>query len=192
MEYHRRASVIDNLDSPAIAELLDFLNTLDYPKNETRKYVRKKQPEKTRGPSAKSVIRKKLQEYLESRNWEVEKPLYLKGNPPGSKLHFIRDRVGIVWAMGNRITIGTDILRLERAYHPAQSLIDIGVLICPTSDFEDYYFGIDGSSTENLITFEELLQYMEMMGELFYIPVLIVGIDSPRARKKKIINDCDE
>ena len=177
-------NIFEDQNKDIITELVQILNTEEYPPDEIRKINRpqkkvgKGQPKAKSQVSARRIIRKRLDSAL-SRNWRKQIDLHSGGRIPSMKLHYLRERVGLIISMQHRTSIGTDLIRLEVANRHPINLIDLGIFICGTKGFEEYYFGTEKKSSENMIIFEEVKEYLNAIGNIISVPLIIIGIESP-------------
>ena len=171
------------LENKVVKEIMSTVHTLEYPPDAARKTFRN-QLEK--GRSVRTILRGALARELVHGGWTKGVRLYDDSSLPGAKLHFLKDRVGIVWSLGHRTTIGTDLLRMQRAYSTALNMIDFGVFICGTKAFESHYFGTKKQKKENMATYEEVLGYLEMTQDIIDVPIVIMGLKPPDTESRKL------
>ena len=170
--YHRRAAVSKYMHNNEILELFDLMESAKYPSDEYRKFIH--------GKSAKSIkteFRKIVTLGLAS-SWDRDVSIFDTTKVPSTKLHFLKNRVGVLRTMSHRTSVGTDILRFEVA-HRVLDLIDIGVFICVTRRFENYYIGTEKVKRSQIIILEELEEYLEMISDIITVPLLLVGLKPP-------------
>ena len=88
------------------------------------------------------------------------------------------ERAAIESEVGNVYGERVHILRFEVA-HRVLDIIDIGVFICVTGKFEEYYIGTEKVKRSQIIIFEELDEYLEMISDIITVPLLLIGLKPP-------------
>ena len=170
--YHRRSRFFRNIENTALIELLELIKNADYPPEESRK-----RRGGARGTGVREMIKQTFNRGL-VENWQCDVEIFDSSSIPASKLHYLKNRVGVVRSLQHRTTMGTDILRLEVAFR-LLDIIDIGIFICATSAFEEYYLGTEKSRIEHIVNFEELVEYLEMVSDIITVPIMIIGLKPP-------------
>lgn len=95
---------------------------------------------------------------------------------PLSQLDFIKDRVGIRKEFGHSSFIGADLLKFQIASISDQDLIDLGIYIVTTKNFQDIMNERDVKWRGSL-TYERVLSYLYDCRKTINVPILVLGID---------------
>ena len=169
--YHHKAQLFHHLENAALAEIVQLIEASEPFPSSFRA---------VKNGSISRPFKQLFTDHLTEMNgWERDVPLCDITSPPlpGSKIHLLKDRMGVIYSLQHRTTIGTDLLRLERAHSKSVDLIDFGVFVCGTSNFEQFYRVTSDRKYPNTIVFEEVIHYLEMVEELISVPLVIIGID---------------
>ncbi|MHA1863415.1 MAG: BglII/BstYI family type II restriction endonuclease [Candidatus Thorarchaeota archaeon] len=164
-----------------ISDLLEIITVSDFPSEDSRKILGDK-----RKYSVREVVKQMFNDSL-SGTWDCDVAIFDSTQIPASKLHYVKNRIGIIRSMQHRTTLGTDILRLEVA-HRVLDIIDVGVFICGTSDFERYYLGTEKQKKERMVIFEELIEYLDMISDIISVPILVIGLNKPPIHQQKTLS----
>lgn len=117
-----------------------------------------------------------LDEELSLFGWTEGVYKYNDTLDPLSQLDFIKDRVGIRKEFGHSSFIGADLLKFQIASISDQDLIDLGIYIVTTKNFQDTMNERDAKWTGSL-TYERVLRYMHDCRKSINVPILVMGID---------------
>lgn len=117
-----------------------------------------------------------LDEELSVFGWTAGSYKYQNSIDPLSQLDFIKDRVGVRKHFGHSSFMGSDLLKFQIASNSDQDLIDLGVYIVTTKNFQDF-MSDRGVKWAGSLTYERALQYLHDCRKTINVPLLVMGVD---------------
>lgn len=96
-----------------------------------------------------------------------------------AKMDFMRDRIGMEVAFGHASFIGIDALKFQIASYAALNLIDFGVYVVTTRNFQQCIQAQYGHKWDGSITYEKVERYLPQFKSAIHVPIFVYGIDMP-------------
>ena len=118
-----------------------------------------------------------LQKAFREREWKSNVRIVEKKESPHLKINLLKERIGLRIAFIHSHFIGHDLLSFQIASAIAYDIMDVGVYIVTTKDFQQFLlkkYGIDWTGS---ITFEQVTDYLNYVKTTIRVPIYLIGID---------------
>lgn len=91
-------------------------------------------------------------------------------------MFYVKKRVGVRQEFGHSSFIGSDLLKFQMASALDQDLIDVGLYIVTTKNFQNI-MNSRGVKWNGSLTYESAIRYLEDCEKSIHVPIVVLGID---------------
>ncbi|MHA1756880.1 MAG: BglII/BstYI family type II restriction endonuclease [Promethearchaeota archaeon] len=93
------------------------------------------------------------------------------------KIAFLKRRIGVHTAFTHHSFLGGDLLKFQIASYSSNNVIDLGVFIVTTKNFQKYISKNYDQIWETSLTYEKVVEYLFQVRSVIQIPIYVLGID---------------
>lgn len=118
-----------------------------------------------------------LEEKFTAKGWENQPQLFDEPGDPKAKMDFLKERVGIEVEFGHASFIGIDLLKFQVASYSGLDIIDVGVYITTTRNFQKVMNEQFDINWKGSLTHEKVVRYLPHFKSAIQLPIYVIGID---------------
>jgi hypothetical protein len=120
---------------------------------------------------------KQLDELFTKKGWERQPAIFHGVGDPSAKMDFLKERVGIEVEFGHASFIGIDLLKFQVASYSSLDIIDLGVYIVTTSEFQKVMHNQFNQNWEGSLTYRKVTRYLPHFKSAIQVPIFVIGLD---------------
>jgi hypothetical protein len=125
-----------------------------------------------------SLSRPGFNKYLEvlfsEKGWESQPAAFHEKGDPSARMDFLKERVGIEVEFGHASFIGIDLLKFQVASYSGLDIIDLGVYIVTTSEFQKVMHEQFNQNWEGSLTFKKVTRYLPHYKSAIQVPIFVI------------------
>jgi hypothetical protein len=120
---------------------------------------------------------KQLNDLFTKNGWERQPAVFYGVGDPSAKMDFLKERVGIEVEFGHASFIGIDLLKFQVASYSGLDLIDLGIYIVTTGEFQKVMHDQFNQNWEGSLTYKKVTRYLPHFKSAIQVPIFVIGLD---------------